>query len=229
VVKETIVAVRWIVGALALGTVAISGALALPHAARAEDFLQTLFGGLDPSVRQAPQPYIRLPFTEEGAAPVRRSAPRAERRDVSYSGSGEQAWCVRSCDGRYFPLAAGSDQSGAVLCNNFCPASKTEVVYGSNIDDAATESGKSYSELPNAFKYRTELVDGCTCNGKDHFGLAKVSIENDPTLRKGDVVASDDGLMVANRSAGKRAELNFSPAPASLRAKFQRAPVLASE
>ncbi|MFX5574762.1 DUF2865 domain-containing protein, partial [Acinetobacter baumannii] len=82
----------------------------------------------------------------------------------------------------------------------------------------------AYSELPNAFRYRTEIVDGCTCNGKDHFGLAQVSIDNDPTLRKGDIVASADGLMVANRTSGKRAELNFSPAPESIRARYRRAP-----
>ena len=213
-------AVRSMMGAAALGAAAVLGTRAMPHAAQAEDFFSALFGGFNAPRRQAPQPYVRLPFADE-SAPVRRTS--------HYSGGGEQAWCVRTCDGRYFPLASGGDQSGAVMCNNFCPASKTEVVYGGNIDDAATESGKSYSELPNAFKYRTEIVDGCTCNGKDHFGLAKVSVENDPTLRKGDVVASDDGLMVANRTAGKRAELNFSPAPQSLRAKFERAPVLASE
>ena len=87
------------------------------------------------------------------------------------------------------------------------------MVYGSNIDNAATESGKPYSELPNAFRYRNELVAGCTCNGKDQIGLAPVKIENDPTLRKGDIVAGADGLMVAGRGADRRgASLNFSPA-----------------
>lgn len=214
-------------GALALGVAAISGALVLPPAAQAEDFFSSLFGGFNAEPRrQAPQPYVRLPFADDNA-PVRRAARRS---DVSDSGGGGgQAWCVRTCDGRYFPLASTDEQSGAVVCNNFCPASKTEVVYGSSIDDAATDKGKSYSELPNAFRYRTELVDGCTCNGKDHFGLAKVSIENDPTLRKGDIVAGEAGLMVASRGNGKRAELNFSPVPESLRAKYQRAPVVASE
>ncbi len=178
--RRRVVAVRSLMG-VALGAAAMVGALALPHAAQAEDFLSALFGGFNAPRQQTPQPYIRAPFADEGA-PVRH---RARRSEVSYGDSGEQAWCVRTCDGRYFPLASGGDQSGAVLCNNFCPASKTEVVYGSNIDDAATEGGKSYSELPNAFKYRTELVDGCTCNGKDHFGLAKVSIENDPDRAQG--------------------------------------------
>ena len=198
---------------------------ALPPAAQAEDFFSALFGGVSAPQRQAPQPYVRLPFADE-AAPQ----PRAARAAVNYGGGGGgQAWCVRTCDGPYFPLTAAGEQGKVVACNNFCPASKTEVVYGSAIDDASTDNGKSYSELPNAFRYRTEIVDGCTCNGKDQFGLAKVSIENDTTLRKGDIVAGADGLMVANRSANKRAELNFSPAPETMRARYRQLPVVAAE
>ena len=138
--------------------------------------------------------------------------------------------CVRTCDGRYFPIAASDNASRAASCNSFCPASETKVVYGSNIDSAATDNGKPYSELPNAFRYRTEIVAGCTCNGKDQTGLAPVKIENDPTLRKGDIVAGENGLVVAGRSADKRgASLNFSPASDRLRAKYERAPVVASE
>ncbi|NPV25339.1 DUF2865 domain-containing protein [Bradyrhizobium aeschynomenes] len=210
---------------ISLATVVGAGALAAPSAARAQDFFSALFGGFH--ARPAPQPYIRMPFADE-APPAPRPAPRG---DVTYrGGSSSVAWCVRTCDGRYFPLGATGDQSKEATCNSFCPASKTEVVYGSTIDSAETDGGKPYSALPNAFKYRTEVLDGCTCNGKDHFGLAKVSIDNDPTLRKGDVVASEDGLKVANRSAGRKsAELNFSPAPAALRAKYERAPVMASD
>jgi hypothetical protein len=36
------------------------------------------------------------------------------------------------------------------------------VLYGSDIDSATTETGKPYSELPNAFRYRNEIVAGCT-------------------------------------------------------------------
>jgi Protein of unknown function (DUF2865) len=115
-------------------------------------------------------------------------------------------------------------------CNSFCPASETELVYGSNIDRAGTETGKPYSELPNAFRYRNEIVAGCTCNGKDQIGLAPVSIENDPTLRKGDLVAGAGGLLVAGRSADRRgASLNFSPAPRSMLARYGRVPVVAQE
>ena len=84
--------------------------------------------------------------------------------------------------------------------------------------------------MPNAFRYRSELVAGCTCNGKDSFGLAQIKIEDDPTLRKGDIVAGANGLVVASRTAEKRGgSVNFSPVSASVRAKYQRVPVVAAE
>jgi hypothetical protein len=148
---------------------------------------------------------------------------------VATSGGG-QAYCVRTCDGRYFPITASDNQTKAASCNSFCPASETKVVYGGGIDNAVTDAGKPYSELPNAFRYRNEIVAGCTCNGKDQFGLAPVKIENDPTLRKGDIVAGTGGLMAVGRSADKRsASLSFSPVPASVLARYQHVPVVASE
>ena len=205
----------------ALGAMALLCVSALAPAAQAEDFFSALFGGLG----RARQPYISMPFAnDDGSVP----APRSDVRP-HYAGGG-QAFCVRSCDGRYFPVTASDHASRAASCNSFCPASETKVVYGSAIDNAATEGGKPYSELPNAFRYRNEIVAGCTCNGKDQIGLAPVKIENDPTLRKGDIVAGENGLLVAGRSADKRgAALNFSPASERVRAKYARMPVVASE
>jgi hypothetical protein len=196
--------------------------LAPVPAAQAEDFLSALFGAFGGGRQQAPS--MPLPFANEGAPQY--DAPHA--RAGTYGGA--QAFCVRTCDGRYFPITASDSQSRAASCNSFCPASETKVVYGSHIDDAATESGKPYSELPNAFRYRNELVAGCTCNGKDQVGLAQVGIEDDKTLRKGDIVAGPEGLMVAGRGADKRgASLNFSPASERIRARYQRVPVVAAE
>ena len=109
-----------------------------------------------------------------------------------------------------------SNESRAAVCNNFCPASETKLVYGSSIDSAATEAGKPYSELPNAFRYRDEIVAGCTCNGKDPVELASIKVEDDPTLRKGDLVAAANRLMVAGRSAGQRGDVaEFLTGPAT--------------
>ena len=212
-----------------LGTVIAVCVLSAAPAAQARDFFSALFGAFSDNPSLAPSQPERsapLPFASEGdffGRPAEQPRPR-----VSYGGG--QAYCVRTCDGRYFPITAGDGQSRAASCNSFCPASETKLVYGSSIDHAATENGKPYSELPNAFRYRNELVAGCTCNGKDQLGLAPVKIEDDPTLRKGDIVAGANGLVVAARAADRRgASLNFSPASAQLRAKYQRVPVVAAE
>jgi hypothetical protein len=210
--------------ALALVAALISVGSAFAPAAQAEDFLSALFGAFGGGRRHT-GPVVRLPFaSEENPA----GAPEGHSR-AGYS-SGAQAFCVRTCDGRYFPVTGSDNASRAASCNSFCPASETRLVYGSNIDSAADESGKPYSELPNAFRYRNELVAGCTCNGRTETGLAPVNIDNDPTLRKGDIVVGADGLMVAGRSADKRgASLNFSPASEALRARYGRVPVVAAE
>ena len=210
--------IRRYVRLLALGTVAMACASALAPPAQAEDFLSALFGAFGARPRG-------LPFASEGNPNT--YGPQGEARP-RYAGG--QAYCVRSCDGRYFPIAGSDNQSRAASCNSFCPASETSLVYGSSIESAATETGKPYSELPNAFRYRNEIVAGCTCNGKDPVGLARLKIEDDPTLRKGDIVASTDRLMTVGRGADRRgAALNFSPPSQRISARYQRVPLVASE
>lgn len=211
---------RRLVGKVAGGAailIAVSASLA--PSAHAEDFFSALFGGF----RMRPPPEIRMPFPND-------DGPRYDTpRRSSYGGG--TAYCVRGCDGRYFPAQGTDAASKAQSCKSFCPASETSLVYGSNIDDATTENGKSYSDLPNAFRYRTEIVAGCTCNGKDPAGLASVRVEDDPTLRKGDIVAGAGGLVVASRNANDRrgVTMNFSPLPESVRAKFRQVPIVAKE
>lgn len=212
-----------LIGKVAGGTailIAVSAGLVSAPSAHAEDFFSALFGGF----RMRPPPEIRMPFPSD-------DMPRydAPRQRASYGGG--TAYCVRGCDGRYFPAQGSDAESKAQSCKSFCPASETSLVYGSNIEDATTENGKPYSDLPNAFRYRKEIVAGCTCNGKDPVGLAQVKVEDDPTLRKGDIVAGAGGLVVASRNAndGRGVAMNFSPLPASVRAKFRQVPVVAKE
>ena len=193
-----------------MAVIALTLAVAMPAVtpAYAQDFFSTLFGG----------------FVDD-SAPSRPSGGEGgfgERRESRGSSGGRQAFCVRSCDGRYFPISATDSASRAATCTNFCPASETTIVYGSAIDQAVSETGRSYSAMPNAFKYRTELVTGCTCNGKDQLGLAPVKVEDDPTLRKGDIVAGAEGLMITTRSDRRGAALGLSPASDAIRAKFER-------
>src|SRR5205814_9931018 len=87
----------------------------------------------------------------------------------SASGSGP-AFCVRSCDGRYFPLTMRGNASPAQTCQAFCPASVTKVFYGSNIDSAAAGNGERYADSENAYAYRKALRADCTCNGRSPSG-----------------------------------------------------------
>lgn len=201
---------------LALGV----SAACLPLSAQAEDFFSALFGGFGAREPAPPPRPFFAPFQRDDA-PV-----DMPRRRAAYGGG--QAWCVRTCDGRYFPVTGPDDKSRIESCNSFCPASHTALVYGNDIDSAASEDGKPYSELPNAFRYRKELVADCTCNGKDPAGLAAIPVDNDPTLRNGDLVAGEDGLKVATRSASRSSAMNFTPLPQSAQARYRNLPVVAA-
>jgi hypothetical protein len=214
--------IRRSVKLMALGALAAIGMSAVAPAAQAEDFFSALFGGFGRP--HAPPRSIPLQFPNDGD--VNASAAQTEGR-LRYAGG--QAYCVRTCDGRYFPIQASGNETRAASCNSFCPASETKVVYGSNIDSATTDTGKPYSELPNAFRYRNEIVAGCTCTGKNETGLAPVKIQDDTTLRSGDIVAGANGLEIARRGDRRGAAADFTPVPQRQSARIQGAPVVASE
>jgi hypothetical protein len=123
------------------------------------------------------------------------------------------AFCVRLCDGYNFPIAHHVNATPIELCGAMCPGSRTGIFQGSVIDDAYSEEGTRYGDLPNAFVYRQHLVPDCTCNGKDGFGLASIDAESDPTLQPGDVVATASGLMAYTPGRARRgdAAVNFTP------------------
>jgi hypothetical protein len=213
-------------GKMAASAAAALFLVAMAPVAQAQDFFSNffnLFGPHRPQASMTPLPYAGEENTNNWPENF---APRPR-----YShGGGLQAYCVRTCDGRHFPITGTNDLSRAAACNSFCPASETIIVYGSNVDTAVTESGRPYSQLPNAFRYRDELVAGCSCNGKDPVGLAAVKIEDDPTLRRGDIVADKDGLMVVGRGADRRgASLDLSPAPDSIRSRYRHVPIVARQ
>ncbi len=128
------------------------------------------------------------------------------------------AYCVRLCDGRHFPMQRHGNATSIQLCNAFCPATKTQVFNGSQIDHATASNGTRYASLENAFVYREKIVPGCTCNGKDSFGLAKIDVAHDPTLRPGDIVATGDNQKAALLAAANRQARNtITEKPAALR------------
>jgi Protein of unknown function (DUF2865) len=113
-----------------------------------------------------------------------------------------KTYCVRLCDGRYYPVASAGNATPVQMCSAMCPASEMRIFRGGEIDNAVDDRGARYRDIKQAFAYRTNLVPGCTCNGKDAMGLAPVDVMADPTLQPGDIVATADGLKVFQGTAG---------------------------
>jgi hypothetical protein len=122
-------------------------------------------------------------------------------------------YCVRLCDGRYFPILRYATVTPAQLCSALCPASDTKIFSGGNIASAIAADGTRYGGLQNAFFYRKQLASDCTCNGRDHFGLAPIDPNSDPTARRGDILMTAAGpvtVVGAKRTTAQRAGPSLS-------------------
>jgi hypothetical protein len=153
----------------------------------------------------------------------------AEQRGAS---GGPVAYCVRLCDGRFFPIQRSSGADPAQVCSSFCPAAKTKIFSGSGIDHAAARDGTRYADLQNAFTYRERIVPDCSCNGKDSAGLVTTSTTEDPTLRTGDIVATDSGFVAYTGGKGRNAQFtpleSFPGLSSELRARLAGARIVPS-
>jgi hypothetical protein len=171
----------------------------LPAPASAQGLFDFLFG----NVRRAAPPATAHSYADPNDPQSDANAPAP--RDYGPA----VAYCVRTCDGHFFPIQRHAGATAVELCKSFCPAATTKIYSGSGIANAVSSDGKRYSDLPNAFAYRDRIVSDCTCNGSNPFGLAKVGAKSDPTLQQGDIVATNDGLMSYRGTRKGRAE--FSP------------------
>jgi hypothetical protein len=184
----------------------LAGSVALaPRMAAAEGLFDLFFGGFQKQ-QQRPAPpqanFFADPFgqNQQPAPPPR-----------SVASSSGPAFCVRSCDGRYFPLTT-RNASPAQMCQAFCPASPTKVFFGSNIDGASSATGERYADSENAYAYRKAMRADCTCNGRDPAGLAPVDLTLDTSLRPGDVIATTDGLVAySGLKVGDAQTAEFTP------------------
>jgi hypothetical protein len=183
----------------------LAGVLGIsPRGASAEGLFELFFGGLQKQQQQ----HQASPQANFFADPFQQNQPSAPPRPVASSGP---AYCVRSCDGKYFPLTRGN-ASPVQMCQAFCPASPTKVFYGSNIDTATSMSGERYPDSDNAFAYRKALRADCTCNGRDAAGLAPVDLTLDASLRAGDVIATTSGLVAySGIKVGNNQNPEFTP------------------
>jgi hypothetical protein len=180
-------------------------AVEMPAAASAQNLFEAIFGGL----KRAMTP----------------RAPAAADPNGMHSADGgavSSGYCVRLCDGRYFPVSGRGKMNAAEMCRAFCPATPTQIFSGGgSIANSVAPNGQRYSNLPNAFVYRDKIVPDCSCNGKGPGGLVQFEETEDPTLRSGDIVATQAGLMAyegGGRHAGGFTPVDSTPGlPAKLK------------
>ena len=196
----------------------VSVAVAFTPNVASAGLLDFLFGNDEPAKTAAPQPQ-----TNSYGDPSVPSTPAP----VSSGGGRFTSYCVRTCDGRYFPISARGGATPAQMCQSFCPASPTKVFSGNSIDYAVGNMGERYVDSPNAFAYRKALKADCTCNGRDAAGLAPVDPSLDTTLRPGDIVATSNGLVAysgVKTATGQTAEFtpiaNYPGLTADVRARL---------
>jgi len=178
--------------ATSIAAATLAGTIMLvPGSVSAEGLFDMFFGGGQKRQAPAQANFFADPFglNQQQQQPQQPAAPASR-----VAGSGP-SFCVRSCDGKYFPLTMRGNASPVATCQAFCPASVTKVYYGSSIDGATAGNGERYADSENAFAYRKALRADCTCNGRDPTGLAPVDLSLDTSLRSGDVIATSDGLV----------------------------------
>jgi len=189
--------------------VAMAMPMALAPGAASAGIFDFLFGGDKPQ-RHETQPQQQP--SNAFADPFGLSTPNPAPAQSATSGGGRfTTYCVRTCDGRYFPLTGRGSGTPAQMCQAFCPASQTKVFSGNSIDYAVGHMGERYVDTPNAFAYRKALKADCTCNGRDPAGLAPVDLSLDATLRPGDIVATSSGLVAYSGTNAATQTAQFTP------------------
>jgi hypothetical protein len=105
--------------------------------------------------------------------------------------------CVRTCDGYYYPISYATTQDrfaeDAQTCQQTCPAAETVLMSnrtGEDINQAVSASGAPYTSLPNAFKYRKEVVPTCGCRAPGQSWAQALGQVRDTTVQSDDIVVT---------------------------------------
>ncbi len=133
-----------------------------PQGARAQSLIQSFFGNL---------------FSGPASSGNQSTRP-AQGAYGSYSGMGRYQFggrgyyrtvCVRTCDGYYFPIRSSAYRrdfhDDAATCQARCGGGQLYYLpkHSGEVEHMLDLSGRRYDQLENAFLYRKQLVDGCTC------------------------------------------------------------------
>ena len=185
--------------------------LLTPASGYAEGLLDFLFG---PDPEPAPRQMAPQRGSRDSAPSRRAKAQKAPVGEIRFakpreagSGGGSAAglssdpstggFCVRTCDGYFFPLIKSTRATRQQSCELACPSAPMEIYDGSTIESARNAKGQRYSALPVAFAFRDRASTKCVCNDpQSSQAFFERTARNDPTLKSGDVVVEDTGAFV---------------------------------
>jgi hypothetical protein len=118
--------------------------------------------------------------------------------DVSQGGT-FRTLCVRTCDGYYYPISFATTPArfadDEAACKATCPASDV-VLYShrtnEDVRSATSISGRPYTELANAFRYRQQFDAACSCRKVGQSWADAMGALKDNTVERGDIVVTDE-------------------------------------
>jgi len=201
--------------------------VATPDGPAQGGFLEELFG-FQPAP-SAPRSYFRVegPAWSHGARRYRhagrysfsRSRVALHRRgwragarahDAAEGGASGRAVCVRSCDGFFFPVVNASLRRGGSrqeTCGRICPDAEAKLFIipegSSNVEDAKAQDGELFSQFKTKLAAKAEKPQSCSCHVIAEDATESRSLVNDPTLRRGDTVVTNDGVKVFDGSSSE--------------------------
>jgi hypothetical protein len=163
--------------------------------------------------RAAKRGSLLITLGDNGCGPQYRSAAIAGQQDgffdrlfgnTPFSGQSEQSGtfrtiCVRTCDGYFFPISFATTPSkfrdDDQTCQRMCPAAEVSLYTyhnpGEEVSQAVGLNGRLYSELPNAFHYRTKLDPACSCRKPGQSWADALKTVDDSTIEQGDIVVNE--------------------------------------
>ena len=164
--------IRGITGALLSALFAICILVVPSGPASAQGLLDLIFGSpapkpvitVDPRLQQK----SRQSLTGDGVFAVQ--PKRGEIDPDGSSGGTFRTVCVRMCDGYLIPMSYATTRKNfyqdQVKCRASC-GDDARLFYhrspGGAMEDAMDLNGRAYSRIPNAFRFRKTLVEGCAC------------------------------------------------------------------
>ncbi len=143
--------------------------------------------------------------------------------------------CVRACDGFYFPISYSTVPNrfadDARACQRLCPAAEAELYSfhnpGEDMQQAVSISGQAYTALPNAFRYRKEVVAGCSCRRPGQsWADALKNADDSSTLESGDIVVTDQNAKALSQP--KPSSKPAAPMPQAAASSSVAAPTAAN-